>query len=211
MFLLIVEDDTLFQVLNTSYGRYYLKDNIRYPSVSTILGGGKYKKSSGSPPAAAIGSIVHYKILKRYANKILPLPTDPVWNLSREEVLGRISRCISMWDNLELNIEPIYVETTVFSEDVLFAGRMDMVCKLDGVLTLLDIKTGAQYPSNPIQISGYFHALKEEPEQSALVYLDSIIDRNPDQEGHVIIHKKPELKEYYNKFLDYYSEFQWQY
>lgn len=206
---MIIEDDTKFQVLHTPYGRYYLKDNIKYPSVSTILGGGKYQKSNSSSPSAAIGSIVHYKILKRYTNKILPLPVDPIWSLSREEILGRISRCISMWNNLELNIKPIYIETTVFSEDVLFAGRMDMVCELDGILTLLDIKTGMQYPSNPIQISGYFHALDEKPEQTALVYLDSIIDRNPSQEGHVVIHKKPELKEYYNEFLDKYSEFQW--
>ena len=206
---MISKDYSRYGTLETDCGRYYfLKSDpaTLFPSVSTIIHGSK--KSSGFvSPYAAIGSLIHWKILKCYADRPLPRPTDPIYKMEPEEIERRIESCMMQWDKLQLRIKPIVVETAMFSRSPRVGGRCDLFCYLDGVRTLLDIKTGKEYKDNITQAAGYVNMLRWSPKQAALVYLDADLERNPEQQGHVKILKRPELEKGFEDFLDKYSGF----
>lgn len=217
---MLVNDKSAYYRKQTPNGRFYFKDEIPYPSVTTIIGHKKNTgKSRGPGPSAHIGTIVHKKILGRYSKNVLPVSCNPIWNIPREEVYGRINRCIKMWNDLHLSIQPFFVETSLFNKNPPYAGTLDMLAKIscnndlldihfDKALYLLDIKTGKSYDSHVIQASGYWHVLRRKP-KVIFVYLDSIIDRNPEQKATIRIFTKEELEEGYNTFLDYYVEFEY--
>jgi len=194
------------KTLETDVGRVYVINGIPYPSVTTVISGGG--KSSGfSSPAATIGTLVHKKILSNYSTRTLPVEILPVWKLDQREVHQRINLAVAMWRRLALNITPIMVESVVYSNDDRYAGRLDMTCELDGVYTVLDIKTGREYDYHPMQGAAYWYALDEEPDQVAFVYLDSIIDRNPSMEGHVRLYNRGELTDALGAFRKRLSTF----
>ena len=223
---MIIKDKNKFYVKENNGKRYYCRkiDNIEYsyPSVTTIISNqkeNKFKSRSGCSPSMAMGTITHFRILKQYSKKLLSLPRDPVWNIPRSEVYGRINRCIQMWNELNLNISPIAIETTLFNKNPNYAGTLDMLAKIGcnnnlldihfkKELYLLDIKTGKPYDGHVVQAAGYWHALRRKP-NVIFVYLDSIIDRNPEQKATIRIFSKDELEEGYNTFLDYYVEFEY--
>lgn len=208
--MIAINDSKFWTEESKEHGRLYCRkvgtNILKYPSVTTITSVGK-KYSSGTSPSMAIGSMVHFHILKKYAKYNIKLPIDHVWNTPRSETIGRIRRCLNMWDDLNLNIKPICAESVIFWNEPMYAGRIDLLCKLDGDLTLIDIKTGQQYyDSHVVQASGYWNALRRKP-QVAFVYLDSIIDRNPSQQAKLHYFTQSELEEGYNTFLDKYVEY----
>lgn len=203
---IIIKDNSKFWTEQKS-GRMYCRqvdsEVWKYPSVTTIMSRGK--KFNGSP-AASIGTLVHYHILKRYSKNLLPKPTDHIWNTSRQEVVGRVRRCLDMWESIDWQIDPICVETALFCHDPRYAGRMDMLAKVDGKLTLIDLKTGRHYPEHVIQAAAYWHALNRKPDV-CFVSLDSILDRNPSQQASLKYFAEYELEKGWEKFLDLYTEF----
>jgi hypothetical protein len=211
----LIIDSKNIDTVNTTAGRYYTRvfngERRWYPSVTTIIGYKTSQKYAGKGycgPAAALGSITHYQILKRYTNEILPYPSDPVWGITREEAQDRTTRCLNMWDDLNLDIKPIAVEKAVVCDHPRYAGRLDMLCELDGVLTLLDIKTGASYePEHSLQASAYVHALDWTPKQAAFVYLDAIVGRNPSGKGSLHIYSIDDLKNAFDEFKNVYLDF----
>jgi len=192
-------------------GRFYCRkvdgEIIKYPSVTTVISQSEGSKFSGSP-SASIGSLVHFHITKKYSNKLLKMPTDRVWNIPRNEVQARINRCLTMWNNLNLNIKPITIETAVFNDDPRYAGRKDIFCRLDGDLTLIDIKTGKSYDHHVCQGGAYWNALRRRP-QVLFVYLDGILERNPEQKAVLRYFTQAELEKGYDEFLDRYAVFKW--
>lgn len=65
------------------------------------------------------------------------------------------------WEK-EHTIEPIICEIPLVSEKHRYGGTVDCYCKLDGVPTLLDFKTGkAIYPEMFFQLAAYEELLKE--------------------------------------------------
>jgi hypothetical protein len=61
-----------------------------------------------------------------------------------------------------VDLKPVYIEQTVFSETHGYAGTMDLLAEVNGVLTVLDWKTGkAIYPEAYLQNAAYRHALRE--------------------------------------------------
>ena len=106
---MLIKNDENITVKTGKNGRLYFKDSVAYPSVTTVIHYADGRKKSSGSPAAAIGSLVHYHILKKYAKKPLDFPTDPVWRMSAEEVHGRINRALAMWQKLNLDFEPIEV------------------------------------------------------------------------------------------------------
>jgi hypothetical protein len=57
--------------------------------------------------------------------------------------------------------EVIATETTVFSEQGGYAGTVDLVCRIDGVVYVIDFKTSKQvWKEYELQISAYRHALE---------------------------------------------------
>ena len=61
-----------------------------------------------------------------------------------------------------VNLKPVLIEQTVYSKVHGFAGTMDILARVNGVLTLVDIKTGkAIYPEARLQSAAYSAALQE--------------------------------------------------
>lgn len=68
------------------------------------------------------------------------------------------------WESwaIQHDLEPIWIEETVWSSRYRYAGTMDLLCKLDGQLTLIDWKTGkAVYPEAFLQNVAYQRAYNE--------------------------------------------------
>jgi hypothetical protein len=208
---IIIKDPLKYYRKEGKSGRFYIRkvdESIEYPSVTTIISQNNGKKKGGTSPSASIGTITHYQILKRYSDHLLKLPTEPIWNLSRQDVVGRIRRNLDMWNRLKLPLKTICVETALFWKDPRVAGTLDWFGYLDTDLTLLDIKTGMYYDNHPEQAACYWNMLRRKP-KVCFIYLDSIIDRNPDQEAVVRYFTHYELEKGYEDFLDHYSEFKW--
>ena len=75
---------------------------------------------------------------------------------------------------IEHDPEPILTEQIVGSPTHLFAGRFDLLCTIDGVRTIVDLKTSARtYPEHHIQMAAYELAMPEcgidPPERSLIV------------------------------------------
>lgn len=71
-------------------------------------------------------------------------------------------------------LEIIAIETTVFNEKHMYAGTIDLLCKIDGVLTIIDFKTGQYiWVSHEIQLSAYKQTFPdgEQPEKMAILQL----------------------------------------
>lgn len=60
-------------------------------------------------------------------------------------------------------IEFLEAEKRVVSEEFRFGGTLDILCRIDGVLSLVDIKTAKSlYPEFIVQVSAYGKALREQ-------------------------------------------------
>lgn len=75
-----------------------------------------------------------------------------------------------------VSLKPVLIERTVYSETHGYAGTMDLLARVDGVLTLIDFKSGRSvYPESFLQAAAYSVALEEmgylEPLQSIVVRL----------------------------------------
>lgn len=61
-----------------------------------------------------------------------------------------------------VNLKPVLIEQTVYSKVHAYAGTMDLLARVNGVLTLLDFKSGkAIYPESFLQSAAYSVALEE--------------------------------------------------
>lgn len=61
-----------------------------------------------------------------------------------------------------VNLKPVLVEQTVYSKVHGYAGTMDLLARVNGVLTLIDMKSGkAVYPESFLQSAAYSVALEE--------------------------------------------------
>jgi hypothetical protein len=73
----------------------------------------------------------------------------------------------------------------------------------------MDLKTGLQYyDSHVAQAAAYWQALRRKP-KVMFIYLDSIIDRNPEQLPVVKIFSQEELENGYDLFMDDYIDFEY--
>ncbi len=105
---------------------------------------------------AEAGTKLHVEVLEALATG------ESVPNLGDvdEEERGRAQGVIAAW--LDLSPETIGSEIVVCSEEHGFAGRIDTLCKIDGKLTILDLKTGKFVGSGAhAQLAGYRVAANE--------------------------------------------------
>jgi hypothetical protein len=108
-----------------------------------------------------------------------------------------------------VNLKPVYVEQTVWSDRHGYAGTMDLLAHVNGVLTVLDWKTGkAVYPEAHLQNAAYRHAIREmghgDPQQGLIVRLPKV-ETDPDFE---VVEAKSEGP-MFQKFLDTISVWKW--
>jgi hypothetical protein len=144
--------------------------------------------------AADKGSKVHKAIewllageTVKMGDKFINPSTEQEEELSLQEY-----ECLMSFANWfkERKPEVLAKELTVFDEEG-FAGTVDLVCKLDGKLIIVDFKTGQNiWPSYELQLSAYKHALKEKATGAELMILQLGYRRNKNQYKESMIEDK---------------------
>lgn len=188
-----------------------------FPSVTTIIGAtvpiperlANWKISSGAAGHAKMkasqitGTLIHYRILNNLAPQLLDPP-----NFSPEDLPKGTDKKVDiaelMWDTLNLDIGyPRKIEKLLYSKEHVFAGTPDLVCPINGVFTLVDLKSSKEiYESHRLQLGGYYELLGCVPEQGLLVSLHPDPYGNPHLRAHTVPITKEELEDYRSQFLD---------
>jgi len=99
--------------------------------------------------AADSGTVAHEWIEKFIKMQV----TEPV-DIEDESALKAIWAFLKWWNSHEIKV--IASEELVFSKDNWYAGTMDLMAEIDGVLTLADFKTSSNiYPDMAVQLGAY--------------------------------------------------------
>lgn len=101
------------------------------------------------------GTAIHEKVLETLAaGERIPSLADV-----DETERGYAQAVIAWWRDSEP--EPIASEQVVYSPSHRFAGRCDLIAKIDGKVTICDLKTGFIGESAHVQLNGYALASEE--------------------------------------------------
>ncbi len=153
--------------------QYRLADKTRVPGVTTITGQLGWNKQilvnwanrlglEGINSAkfvddkAAIGTIAHGLILQHHSGEKFDTS-----DYSKNQIASAENSLLSYleWEKGK-KIEPILLEKPLVSEKWRYGGTPDNYCKLDGVFTLLDYKSGKGiYDEHFIQVGGGYRQL----------------------------------------------------
>jgi len=200
---------------------FYRIGNEFYPSVTTIISSVRpestqiqdWKDRNGNwrtrlGEAQSVGTIIHYRILNNLSAHTLELPQLTL-EVIPDDALMRAEIADSMWDGLGLDVGyPRRVESFVVNHEYRFAGKPDLFAPIDGVLTLVDLKTSkAIYESHKLQLGGYHYALGKAAERGMLISLNPDERTNPSLQAHFIIMSGQELDDYSERFLDLAKQF----
>jgi hypothetical protein len=196
-------------VISSGGRRYYVKDGLRFPSVTTILHHrSEYAdRNGGGGNAASLGTLIHYAILKQFSKKPIEMPREMIWRMPAKDVHQKIRKAMLMYRDAGIEFQFEAVESPVFYHDdnVMYAGKFDALGYLDGKKSILDLKTGMSYGYYPLQMSAYAHATGAI--QAVIVYLDTREDRNPEGVAKVQILDEGDLRTSYEAFKEAYREF----
>ena len=132
--------------------RIRTKDGKRYPSVTSIM---SPKPFDCDPEYAIRGSELHRVINKWIASDKWEEPKEPLSKLKYEDIKYK-----EFFEENKKRIDFINcaVELEIFHEEHLYSGEVDLICSVDGIKTLADIKTG-QWKWE--QLVAYYKALPE--------------------------------------------------
>lgn len=197
-----------------------------YPSVTTVTGTHPAKKKAiegfedavGKDKAEYIknytalrGTLVHHRILNPIAQRPLPLPEVDL-ELIEDSTMEEIQICEAMWDDLDYDVgERPYVEERTWSHEHGYAGTADLLTE-GGTVT--DLKTSKPKPkgwapseSQKMQVSAYFHAIREmdhlpDPKDAAIIVLHPDPEYNPHLSAKVERLSPLEIDEWFDGFLD---------
>lgn len=157
-----------------AHQRYKTKDGTIVPGVTTITGildkpaliywawdlgmkGIDYKKFKDDK--ADIGTLAHDMIICHL------LGTTPNLDDYTKNQIGQAENALISffeWENGK-NIQVIHAEKALVSEEFKYGGQFDILAVIDGISTLLDIKTGkAIYPEMVIQLAAYDQLINEQ-------------------------------------------------
>ncbi len=150
----------------------YFLENQRIPSVTQVLGSVGISDFGNASPevlerAAAFGTEAHL-LTEKYDKDIL---------IKGEEMSGGLFDYLVAWIDFRKDFGVEFIEGGIekrfFCEGFRYAGTIDRIGKVNGKMTLIDIKTGAATRAHAIQIAAYKNALLEEyPKIDAMcVYL----------------------------------------
>jgi hypothetical protein len=172
-------------VIKTKEGyRVYEFNGIRYPSVTTILSNTAppeetaslrawaanfYMPGFSSPEeytryTAIRGTIVHYNVLNSIVRNLTKIQLDSSeippraeWAGRAEKLAQEVAHCRGMWDDLGLKISfPLKAESANYHPELRYAGTLDLYCRIDGVKTILDLKTSSKIRDKQVvQVSAY--------------------------------------------------------
>ena len=172
---------------------YDIGDNIILPSVTSILDKtlskgfafNQWLMNNGNESkviareAAESGSKLHNAIEMMIQGNIV---SAELGNFTKEEWVK-----LNNWVNWHktLKIQPITTETTVYDEELGYAGTADYICKINGEVWLLDWKTGNNiHDTAHLQVASYWHAWnrKNEPkiQRCGIVHVGASIKAQKD-------------------------------
>lgn len=192
-----------------------------YPSVTTILGemiseperltqwknnNKNWKNQTGE--SQIIGILVHYRILNGLAPQTLETPDIDFENIPKG-ALQKVELGEIMWDELGLEIGyPRKVETFAVNMEHKFAGKPDLEAPIDGMYTLVDLKTSREvYESHRLQMGGYHELRGRIFDQAMLVSLHPNERGNSNLRAHTVVIPRKELDVYADKFVELAKEF----
>lgn len=158
--------------------------------------------------AGEIGSQVHamieWNLKKELCYKVGPSPM----------ISDKAQWALMAWEDWrkKVNLKPIFIEQTVWSNEDSFAGTLDLLAEVEGKLTVLDWKTGkAIYPEAKLQNAAYRRAIREmkhgDPLQGIIVRLPKV-ETDPEFEAYTILEDEDYL---YSNFLRAKGLWEWQY
>lgn len=153
---------------------YYWIDGEFVPGVTTILdqaapvGYGLmafFKNNSvdeinkKSNEAKEFGSLIHDAIERLLNGEELDL-TSPEYNLTK--IKKHLMSFHNWFHEFNPDLDSIQSEQIVGSKEYKYAGTLDLACKKDGELWIVDFKTSAGiYPNYERQVAAYKHAYEE--------------------------------------------------
>ena len=208
------------QVTDDDGSREYKISGKSYPSVTTILnlleskraaleGWREYERANGNDPdairdrAAIRGTLVHHRVLNPYAIRELPQPAVDPWSIDAD-MRAEIDVALELWDTLDFEVaDDAYVERKVYSHEHAYAGTADLLT----AGCVCDLKTSSAIrESHLLQISAYFHAIREmsdmpNPTSACVIRLDPDLDSNPTLEPAVRYVERDELDDLFEQFL----------
>jgi len=153
--------------------RYELADGTRVPGVTTVLnvlnkpalvnwanklGLDGIEVNKYVDVLATIGTVAHAMILAHHKGEQFPGDEyDP-------EIVDKAENCLISFFEWEKkhDVEVVLAEASLVSEQHRYGGTMDLYCRLDGVLSLIDYKTGKGiFPEHMYQVAAYRNLLEE--------------------------------------------------
>lgn len=161
------------KTVSKAHTRYKLADGTAVPGATTITGllnkpflitwanrlglegidSTKYRDE-----AAAIGTLAHAMVQAHLQQEVLDVSqyAPNQIDLAENAILSYLE-----WEKNH-TVEPIVCEIPMVSESKKYGGTVDCYCRLDGIPTLLDFKTGkAIYDEYFVQLSAYEMLLRE--------------------------------------------------
>ena len=191
--------------LDRSHGYHiYELDGIRYPSVTTILsrtedpedkrGIEHWRKNFNMPGfknaddyvkyTSTRGTLVHYNVLNSVVRKLTgieldrsDLPECSEWYGRKDMISRDIATCRQLFDDIGFKIEfPVSAESASYHTEKRYAGTKDLYAKIDGVKSILDLKTSSGLrDKHIIQVAAYVQTQNYlspgSVEEGVLVYL----------------------------------------
>jgi hypothetical protein len=159
---------------------------------------GKEKASSKElAKAGEIGSQVH-KLIEWTLKGELCYEAGPSPKIS-----DKAQWAFMAWEDWRksVKLKPLYVEQVVYSKEYSYAGTLDLVAEVNGVLTVIDWKTGkAVYGEAHLQNAAYRHAFREmghgSPDRGLIVRLPKV-ESDPEFE---VVEAKPEESQFHTFF-----------
>ena len=108
---------------------------------------------------ADIGTLAHYLIECELKGEE---PDTSDFTTNQMTLAHRCVKKFAQWKQENPSFKPIEVELSLVSEEYRFGGTCDIYCTLNGVKTLIDLKTGRSiYPEHYVQVSAYKKLLEE--------------------------------------------------
>lgn len=138
------------------------KDGKKYPSVTSILGGGK--PYTADPEYGIRGTEVHRLCNKFFFDGVWEEPKEALKNLKYSDIKYK-----EFFENYKdrISYNDLNVEIEIFNDEHLYSGEIDVVLKVDGVRTLADIKTGGWKLE---QLVAYWKALQDKTIKQLAVF-----------------------------------------
>ena len=112
------------------------KDGKRFPSVTSIL---KPEPYTGNPEYGTRGTEIHRLCNKFMSEGVWDEPTIKLEKISFEQIKYRE---FFAKHEKRLDFKKHKTNIEVYNDKWIYSGEVDLICSVDGLLTLVDLKTG---------------------------------------------------------------------